>query len=62
MNIRPNELVSNPEELLALTPMGNLRDLDMVTQGTIFHGFEESAYSSGIELVIDGGYTVKSYS
>lgn len=51
------KLVPNPKDMLAATPMGHFGDPDMVAQGAIYLGSDESAYSTGSELVIDGGYT-----
>lgn len=57
MNTELMKLVPNPEDMLAATPMGHFGDPDMIAQGAIYLGSDESAYSTGTELVIDGGYT-----
>lgn len=57
MNTELMKLVPNPEDMLAATPMGHFGDPDMIAQGAIYLGSEESAYTTGSELVIDGGYT-----
>ncbi len=51
------ELVPNPEEMLAITPIGHFGEPEMVAQGAIYLASEESAFSTGSELVIDGGMT-----
>ena len=57
MNTELMKLVPNPEDMLAATPMGSFGDPEMIAQGAIYLGSDESAYSTGTELVIDGGYT-----
>ncbi|MEX0609638.1 MAG: glucose 1-dehydrogenase [Balneolaceae bacterium] len=56
MNTELMKLVPNPEDMLQATPMGHFGDPDMIAQGAIYLGSEESAYSTGSELVIDGGF------
>ena len=57
MNTELMKLVPNPDDMLAATPMGYFGDPGMIAQGAIYLGSEESAYTTGSELVIDGGYT-----
>lgn len=57
MNTELMKLVPNPDDMLAATPMGYFGDPEMIAQGAIYLGSDESAYSTGSELVIDGGYT-----
>ena len=57
MNTELMKLVPNPDDMLAATPMGHFGDPDMIAQGAIYLGSEESAYSTGSELVIDGGFS-----
>ncbi|MHA6253472.1 glucose 1-dehydrogenase [Oceanobacillus sp. CAU 1775] len=57
MNTELMELVPDPSAMIDATPMGHLGDPEMIAQGAIYLGSDESAYTTGSELVIDGGYT-----
>lgn len=50
------KLVPDPSEMIDKTPMGRFGDPEMIAQGAIYLGSDESSFSTGSELVIDGGY------
>jgi len=43
--------------MIAATPIGHLGDPKMIAEGAIYLGSDDSSFSTGSELVIDGGYT-----
>lgn len=51
------DLVPDTSEMIDKTPMGRFGDPEMIAQGAIYLGSDESSYSTGSELVIDGGYS-----
>jgi NAD(P)-dependent dehydrogenase (short-subunit alcohol dehydrogenase family) len=57
MNTDLIQLVPDPSAMIAAMPLGYLGDPAMIAQGAIYLGSDESAFSTGSELVIDGGYT-----
>lgn len=59
MNTDLIQLVPDPDEMLKAVPMDTFGDPDMITQGAIYLGSDESAFTTGSELVIDGGYTAQ---
>ena len=57
MNTELMELVPDQSAMINAMPLGHLGDPEMIAQGAIYLGSDESAFSTGSELVIDGGYT-----
>ena len=48
-----------PQELAALHPLGRIGLPDDVAWGTVYLASDESAFVTGSELVVDGGYTAR---
>ena len=47
------------KEVAALHPLGHLGDPDDIAYGILYLASDESAFVTGAELVIDGGYTAR---
>lgn len=59
MNTELIKLVPDPEAMLQNVPMHYFGDPEMIAQGAVYLGSDESKFSTGSELVIDGGYTAR---
>ena len=59
MNTELIKLVPDTEAMLQNVPMHYFGDPEMIAQGAIYLGSDESKFSTGSELVIDGGYTAR---
>ncbi len=45
------------EAFLARTPLGSMGESIEIANGALFLASDEASYITGIELIIDGGYT-----
>ena len=55
-------MMSDPQirqQRLAATPLGRIGTVDDIANGVLFLASDESAFMTGSELVIDGGYTAQ---
>ncbi len=53
------ELVPNYDEIVAAHPVGHLGDPEDIALGAVYLASDESKFTTGSELVIDGGYTAQ---
>ncbi|RFU65095.1 glucose 1-dehydrogenase [Peribacillus glennii] len=52
-------LVPNVDEILSMVPMNKLGDPDVIGQAAVYLASDDSSFTTGSELVIDGGYTAQ---